>query len=208
MRDPPGWQLWRINEGDAAHTSETPELSLMRATARCSPSMLDAVGAVRSYSWMATALAVALLISVGLAALQGFQAMEARQRLAMKDAASRANTPVWQSVASLSTAELKRLQAVNKAVSGLNLPVSRLLSALQPPKDIDVGILSLNLNAAEASQAIRVVAEAPTQEDMLRYIDFLKGRGPYVEARLKQHERSEGSSGVRYLFTLDVAWNR
>jgi len=111
-------------------------------------------------------------------------------------------------------------------VSELNIPVPRVLRALQPPRDIRVGLLGLELVAgrergAEPAGAVdvrisrptlKVHAEALTSTDMTRYVAFLSDRKLLNHAYLVRHEVPESAAGqsgsprATYRFTVEVVW--
>jgi hypothetical protein len=151
---------------------------------------------------------------------------EARLQEAL-DAASAARRAAVVPAAPLPSAEqAKRIAAVNAVVSELNIPLPRLLRALQPPKDIRVGLLGLELvagrergaapggavNARVSRPTLKVHAEAPASTDMTRYVAFLSDRKPLNHAYLVRHEVPDsaaaqaGSPRAAYRFTVEVAW--
>lgn len=123
--------------------------------------------------------------------------------------------------------ELRRIAAVNAAVSELNVPLPRLLRALEAPKDIRVALLGIEVAArsgggAQAAGAgasrstLKVHVESPTSLDMTRYVALLAGRKPFVRAYLARHEVPDGARDARggvaadprttYRFTVEVTW--
>jgi len=77
---------------------------------------------------------------------------------------------------------------------------------LQPPQELHVAVLGVDAASGESARAIKVTAEAPTGEDMARYIGFISGRHPLSDAYLTRHEIIETASGRPYRFTIDVQW--
>ncbi|WP_432728907.1 hypothetical protein [Variovorax sp. W6] len=122
-----------------------------------------------------------------------------------------------------SVEQTKRIAAVNAVISELNIPLPRLLRALQAPKDIRVGLLGLELvagrergigpdGARPARPTLKIHAEAPTSGDMTRYVAYLSDRKPLDRAYLVRHEVPEsaaaaaGEGRANYRFTVEVAW--
>jgi len=122
--------------------------------------------------------------------------------------------------------QIKRIAAVNAVIADLNIPLPRLLQALQAPPDLKVALLGLELVAARdraggtsdirsSRPTLKILAEAPTSEDMTRYVAYLAGRKPLSHAYLVRHEVPDSSAGngvasgaqTAYRFTVEVAWN-
>lgn len=108
-----------------------------------------------------------------------------------------------------------RLLAVNRAIAHLNIPLEGVLTAIQPPKDIQIGLLGLEASAANLSRtgaaamqpALKIVAEAPTARDMTQYVAYLSGRGPLTHAELLGHELGTSPHSVPlYRFSVEIGW--
>ena len=102
--------------------------------------------------------------------------------------------------------ELPRVRAVNTAIRELNLPIGAILRALQPPPELRVAVLGVDAASGESARTVKVTAEAPSGEDMARYIGFISGRRPLSGAHLTRHEIIEAAGGRPYRFTVDVQW--
>lgn len=196
---PPG--VWLAHAGVAAGTA------------------LDAVESAGPTSWRAwwpaaAAGIAALALSVG--AWQSLQAaagartqLQAAQRASLTPAAT---SPAW------TRDELARVKVVNQAVRELNLPIEALLAALQPPRDLPVSVLGVEVTgtpetvgvspAGSASvSTLRLQAESGSALDMARYVAFVGDRRPMVGAHLVRHEVVAAADGERrYRFTVEVAW--
>lgn len=151
---------------------------------------------------------------------------EARLQEALDAASAARRAAVVPEAPPPSAEQAKRIAAVNAVVSELNIPLPRLLRALQPPKDIRVGLLGLELVAGRERGAgpggavdarvsrptLKVHAEAPASTDMTRYVAFLSDRKPLNHAYLVRHEVPDsaaaqaGSPRAAYRFTVEVAW--
>lgn len=120
---------------------------------------------------------------------------------------------------------LAELRAVNAAIGQLNLPLARMLRTLQPPRDIAVSLLGLDLigraadvdapaAAAPAAPAdklgsaasLKLSVQAASAPDMTRYLAFLAGRDGISAVQLVRHEIDNPQAPGPYRFTLDVAW--
>lgn len=105
--------------------------------------------------------------------------------------------------------ELARVQAVNAAVRSLNLPVSAILRALEPPRDLRILVLGVETmgGASDAPESrVKLVAEAPTTAEMARYVAFVSARRPFTEAYLMRHEFDEAAAERSLRFTIEATW--
>ncbi len=186
---------------------------LHSSTALRSP--LDAKPSRQSLSpvgWGATALGsffVALLIS------NSWQAAQLKHSLVQQNRANSVESVTIVSDRSWSREEIARIDAVNSAVRQLNVPVADLMRALQPPRDIRVALLSVEILADDArnerdaddnSSAVKIVGEARTGSDMANYLGFVGDRKPFSRAYLKHHEVVESAPEHPYRFTLEASW--
>lgn len=111
----------------------------------------------------------------------------------------------------ITQAQLKQVGSVNEAIAALNLPLPELLRALQPPKDIRVALLSLEFTKVASSSLetprLKVTAESPTPIDMAKYVEFLSGHPPFLQANLLRHEvTQERDTPSAYRFNLELSW--
>ncbi len=123
--------------------------------------------------------------------------------------------------------ELAELRAVNAAVRQINLPWPALLRTLQPPRDIRVTLLGLDLTAdaaadgagagraapsaaADAGPAglLKLDVEARDGADMTRYLSFLAGRDGVLAAQLLRHEADPARPDAPIRFQIELAWQR
>jgi len=105
----------------------------------------------------------------------------------------------------------QQVLAVNQAVMTLNTPVAKLLAAVQPPKDIDVSLLSLSLSSANGRSALKLNVEARHPADMFRYVEYLADRHPIHEAHMTDHDfgpanQSVGDRSTVWRFTVEAKW--
>ncbi|WP_418119357.1 hypothetical protein [Variovorax sp. 350MFTsu5.1] len=186
---------------------------------------LDAVARAAGPSLVKLLALACVLGGIGLSGMALWR-NEARLQEALDAASAARRAAVVLEAPPPSGEQAKRIAAVNAVVSELNIPLPRLLRALQPPRDIRVGLLGLELVAgrergAEAAAAsdtrvsrptLKVHAEAPTSTDMTRYVAFLSDRKPLNHAYLVKHEMPDSaasqSGGPRatYRFTVEVTW--
>lgn len=105
--------------------------------------------------------------------------------------------------------EVARVQAVNRAISDLNLPISRLLLALEPPRDISVAVLSFDAQSGSTDQrnVVKIIAESQTSADMTRYLAFVSDQKPYIDAVLGKHEVLESEPGQPLRFSMEARWH-
>lgn len=204
---PQTWQPWQGDEGE----HEAPGVpvgplrlvaGLLSKAACWQPVALDAIDHVPTRRYRLGAMAIAVLWALPCWWLwQGASATWQAQAPSLAEAGA----PV--AVQPADPEQLKRVKALNEAIDVLNTPVSAILQALQPPKDIDVGILSLDFATEPTLRKVRIAAESPSSADMLRYVDFVSARAPFESGRLIHHERVDaatGQGGLRY--TMEVTW--
>lgn len=196
----------------AARSGPSPALELAR---RVSKRCLDgeAVPSKPHVGWLGGIALAAVAAVAAVALLQATQATaEARDaRQALASAAANAARPkavqrrVW------TREEMARVQAVNTAVRELNLPVRPLLNALQPPADLRVVLLRIDLQGAapggaEQLHGIKLTAQAPSAAEMARYVGFLGETKPLKQAYLTHHEWVEVGAERSYRFTVEAGW--
>ncbi len=181
------------------------QLALLAGTLRSS---VDAV-ATRP-RWSAPRL-IAVAAGLLLAVLAIDQAGIARHRARDLNARLEAGRPkspaparplVW------SAEEAARVQAVNGAIGELNLPLAAILRALEPPRDVQVALLSMETVgvAGGKSASVKISAEARGSAEMARYVAYVAGRKPFVAAYLLGHEIDDGAVERPYRFTLEAVW--
>lgn len=188
----------------------SPVLRQLQVASRRAPSCLDAVerqAEPTPLRWSALAAAALLLVGLLVDNASTWQDRRIAQAATEPDLGRVATTvapidPAW------SREELARIQQVNEAVRRLNVPLERLLIALQPPPDIPVALLSVDIRAAASGgrSLSQIRAQASVGQDMSRYVAHVGSRAPFVDAHLKQHERREGEAGQPYQFTMEAAW--
>jgi hypothetical protein len=109
----------------------------------------------------------------------------------------------------LSKIQQDQVLAINVAIRQLNMPAAELLKALHPPTDIRVALLGIDLSdsvSETGSPKLKLTAEALSGEDMTRYVGFLDGRRPFVQATLVRHEISQNMPENPWRFTMEVTW--
>lgn len=202
---PAAWQPWTgMNEAvDASAGTPTTRLAGLLSQAACwRPMALDAMAGAPK-PWRKALMAAVMLLWL-LPLMWLWQGWSAQRQDDLQPLI--AALPVPETLAAASPEALKRVKALNEAIDVLNTPVSRILQGLQPPKDIEVGILSLDFATDAASRQVRITAESPTSADMLRYVDYVAGKAPFEAARLIHHERVEGGAGQRLRYTMELTW--
>ena len=104
--------------------------------------------------------------------------------------------------------ELKQVAA---AVRQLNLPVTRLVRTVQPPRDVRIALLGLDLNAQQGqdgASALKIAAEAETPQDMLNYLAFLNQQPMFSSVYLLKHEMNANAPEHSYRFQLEAQWRQ
>lgn len=215
------WVPWPRHGDGAGVPASRPALNrallrqaLRRATLDALPSRPGPAPA-----WQAAA-ALCLLAAAGLAGWS----WQTRADLRAAAAAHTAPAPSANE-APLTRPALAELRAVNAAIGQLNLPLARLLRTLQPPRDIAVSLLGLDLTGRAAdveapagaapavpadklgtAASLKLSVEAASAPDMTRYLAFLAGRDGISAVQLVRHEIDNPQASRPYRFTLDVAW--
>lgn len=162
--------------------------------------------------WQLAAIASVAAATVWLAS----QATEHHKRLVLVRAAQAAAlAPRAPAVPPPSPQTRERLLAVNRIIGHLNIPVEGVLRAIQPPADIQVGLIGLEAFASDAQRfdgtagrpLLKVMAEAPSALDMTRYVSYLGGRRPLTRAELLKHELiKRGNSDSSYRLYVEIGW--
>jgi hypothetical protein len=128
-----------------------------------------------------------------------------------------------------------QIKAVADAVRQLNLPVARLIKTIQPPRDVRVALLALDLSGQQAEAAspaetstaaaatpsgtLKIAAEAETAQDMINYLAFLNQQPMFRSVYLVKHEMAnasnaaagqnpDGSAERPYHFQLEAQWRQ
>ncbi len=158
------------------------------------------------WSWAAAAVIVGLSLTMVHAAWQVHrEAARVAQAIEERNGASTTEVaePNW------TREELSKVRAVNAAVRQLNLPFSDIVRALEPPRDIRVAVLGLevldtgSVNGG-SGPTVKVVAESKTGAEMARYVGFLQDSRPFADAYLVHHEIVEFAGERPFRFTVEV----
>ena len=109
--------------------------------------------------------------------------------------------------------ELARIRPVNMAIRSLNLPITPVLKALVPPKDMQVALLSIETASGDlalqgAHGKVKVSAGAASTSDMTSYITFLGQRHPLVGAVLIRHETTDAGVEHPVRFIVEARWSQ
>ena len=109
-----------------------------------------------------------------------------------------------------------QINAVRAAVRQLNVPIGALVKALQPPKDIRVALLGLDVVAGkngpeqhtptDAAGILKIAAEARTPQEMTTYVAFLADQPLFQSVYLVKHELNATSAERPYRFLLEAQW--
>lgn len=173
------------------------------------PVILDAISPAGANPWSRwLAFGTAALLAVG-ACFELLQSNAAfNSALTQLNVATSAAQPAPKPTA-WSRDEIAQVQAVNIAVRELNMPIAPLLRALEPPQDIRVAVLSVEMGAAALAQtsSVKIVAEAKSSTDMPRYVAYIAESKPFTGAYLTRHEIDENNPGSRYRFTVEALWS-
>lgn len=201
------------SDADASASSPQRWFAQLECLVRAVPTSasLDAIrrGAGLPASRVAAKLSVALAVAMLLWAGQSRLLLQAsRAELTEASLPPRQVSPqVWR------RDELARVQSINAAIRTLNVPIGPLLAALQPPRDLRVAVLDIDLLSGAEVKAdegggstVRITAEAPTGSEMARYVTYVGGHKPFNDAYLTRHEIQATSGEPTYRFTLEAKW--
>ena len=204
------WQRMRLRDPALGAVGALAVLQLADAAQpgriACAIDALPASGPAMT-PWRWGAALAALLLAAG-ASWQAAQA--ARQADALRSRLEAERPPALEdpSAAIAWTREEKaRVQAINAAIRDLNLPLAALLQALQPPRDLGVAVLGVDVQGqpADAGSTIRITAQAPGGVEMARYVAYVAGRKPFGSAYLTRHELEAAQHMHR--FTVEATWD-
>lgn len=162
------------------------------------------IAAMRPLHWLLAAIGLALCVGGMFALRDSAQQQGARQteleQMQAHAAARRAPA------AGIKKPEIPEAQAsaVNSAVGQLNLPWSRLLTAIERATPASVAMLELEPDAHR--HLVKGVAEANTAAMMLAYIKRLKQQ-PFVgNVILTKHEVSDQNGDGSLRFEFEAEW--
>lgn len=193
--------------GKARKVSSRLHLAASPSLAGDTLNAMPAVPVNASWRWLMLAGTAFLVGAMGLGAEQANMALGTAN--AQLDAAANAIQPPPRTVA-WSRDEIAQVQTVNTAIRELNMPITAILRALEPPQDIHVAVLSVEMGAAAVGQtfsSVKIVAEAKSSADMPRYVAFVAERKPFSGAYLTRHEIDENNPENPYRFTVEALWS-
>jgi hypothetical protein len=175
-------------------------------------SVFDAVSTAPPTSLPRRLLVAAAVVLAAGSAFQAWRASEQTEQVLRGLEASRSRDVKLPVSRGWSRDELPRVQAANAAIASLNLPISALMGAMTPPPDLRVAVLAIDITAPSnpadgGLAAVKIVAQAPTGQEMAMYTAFVADRKPFVSAYLLRHEIVESAAVERpYRFTVEAAW--
>lgn len=150
------------------------------------------------------AAAILLVLAVGLQ----LGALQRRVSQAEQTLAARQMAPARMPSALESKGEEGRLRAANTAIRKLNVPITKLLRAVQPPADLRIALLGIDLSdAAQEQPVLRISGEAQSAAEMAAYVGYLGDTRPLRSAYLLHHEVVGEGKGKPYRFTAEAAWS-
>jgi len=159
--------------------------------------------------WLVAGIALFL---IGFLLAETWQTTRYAQALVSAANATQSNETAVTPDLSWSREEMARVQAVNGVIRELNLPIASLLQALQPPRDIRVAVLSIEIMGASSinadnSSGVKIVAEARTGEEMASYVSFISAHKIFTGAYLMRHEIVDSVPERPYRFTVEAVWS-
>jgi len=98
-----------------------------------------------------------------------------------------------------------KVRAINEAIGQLNLPITSLLRAIQPPRDVRVVLLGMDV-AGRNMGVLKISAEARTGQEMATYVAYLSDKRIFDTVYLTKHEIAEHDPEQPFRFTLEATW--
>lgn len=95
------------------------------------------------------------------------------------------------------------VDAINRAITRLNLPWEAVFTALEADLPQDVALLEI---VPGSRRSLRLVAESPTPESMTNFIEKLTENGYLAEVTLVKHEINEQDPNRPIRFVLEAQW--
>ena len=200
------WVRWPGSGQDRTALDRALLQEAMRASAAVQTAAAPAALLLRRL-----AIAGSLMVAMGLAwqAVRYHQALQASRRPAALAPLIAVEPP--------GKAELAELRLVNAAVGRINLALLPLLRALQPPPDIHVTLLGLDLASAAAmageaeplaaaAAPVKLDVEASTALHMTRYLAYLGSRPGLGGVQLMRHELDTTAPATGYRFHVEMTW--
>jgi hypothetical protein len=154
-------------------------------------------------AWQGWTLALALGCTALLLTQTWGHYQAAQQQQAQRKATSNMRTAAPPSSKPWSRQERAAAQAVNTAVRSLNLPITALMTALQPPPNLRVALLQVDF---AGGAAVKVTAQARSSEEMTRYVASIAQQRPFTAAYLTSHDLVTGGPEKTFQFTLEAQW--
>lgn len=192
--------------GVVAANENAPPAALILAAGRGRNTLDFIAQPVRFNGWRLSLLAAGVLLaSVALGQVWSHHiSMDGFQR-----ELAQSNTSVRPHARTRSASERRDLDArilsVNEAIGQLNLPVTALLRAIQPPRDVRVALLGMEVTGRNAGM-LKISAEARTGQEMATYVAYLAEKKLFETVYLTKHEIAEHDPERPFRFTLEATW--
>lgn len=176
------------------------------------PLRLDFVPASPGRAWHAAGPATRLALLAGVVACVAavaFAAVSASEDVAQTQARRAADDGVRARPARPASAAAvgdEEAAAVNAAVERLNLPWRDVFDAIEQATPDSVALLSLEPDARR--DVVRIVAEAGSTDDMLRYVERLRQQPFLSAAFLTKHEIDAADANLPLRFQIEAHWRR
>lgn len=152
-------------------------------------------------------LCICAAAAVGAVAVDYRDAREALERAELRQArvmmTQRAGGVASASVMPASAARADA-PAVQRAITQLGLPWSRLLAEMETHADAKVSLLGIEGNGL--ARSARITGEAKTMDDAVAYIGRLRESPLISAAALSGHEEKLDGALRLVRFTVDIAW--
>ena len=162
------------------------------------------IASMRPVHWLLAGIGFALCVGGIIASHDLTQRQAARQAELEQIQARAAARSAPSADIRKSTITEAKASAVNSAIQQLNLPWSRLLTAIERATPVSVALLELEPNAKK--HLVRGMAEAKTTGTMLAYITRLKQQPFMGNVILTKHEISDQDPNRPLRFEFEAEW--
>lgn len=167
-------------------------------------SATQVIASMQPRHWLLAGIGFVLCLG-GIVAMQNLTTQQAARQAELEkvlaQAAARSAPAAQTKKSSLTDAQIS---AVNRAIQQLNLPWSRLLTAIERATPANVALLELTPDAKR--HLVKGVAEAKTINAMLAYIKRLKQQPFMGNVILTRHEISDKDANRPVRFEFEAEW--
>ena len=167
-------------------------------------SLARALSRIDAITWVAAGIGLGACLFFGFDSVRLMQ-QHTDDRAALQRAIAQQQLRLAQIVvAPKKSVPAAEINAVNTAISQLNLPWRDLLDAVERATPADIALLSLEPDAAKHS--LKGSAEARDSAGMIAYIESLQQQNFFGEVVLTRHETNETDTRKPLRFQFEAYW--